>query len=47
MLSEATQELIEVVAIYNRHHLPEVVIEVDTYGDSGSTPAGQGVVVVC
>ena len=35
------------VAIYNRHHLPEVVIEVNTYGDSGSTPAGQDVVVVC
>ena len=37
----------EVVAIYNGHQLPEVVILVDTCGDVGSIPAGQGVVVVC
>ena len=36
----------EVVALYNMHHLPEVVILEDTYGDVGSIPAGQGVVVI-
>ena len=41
MLSEATQELIEVVAIYSRHQAPEVVMLVDTYGDVGSIPAGR------
>lgn len=36
----------EVVALYNRHQLPEVVILEDTYGDVGSIPTGQGVIVI-
>jgi hypothetical protein len=36
----------EVVALYNRQDLPEVVILEDTYGDVGSIPAGQPVIVI-